>query len=48
MPYDEAERNIRLFASEVMPEVRKLAPTPAAVPEPVAAAAGRDVRALGF
>ena len=48
MPYDEAERNLRLFAAEVMPEVRKLAATPPAPPEPVAAGAGRDVRALGF
>jgi alkanesulfonate monooxygenase SsuD/methylene tetrahydromethanopterin reductase-like flavin-dependent oxidoreductase (luciferase family) len=26
MPYDEAERNMRLFAAEVMPELKKLAP----------------------
>jgi alkanesulfonate monooxygenase SsuD/methylene tetrahydromethanopterin reductase-like flavin-dependent oxidoreductase (luciferase family) len=26
MPYDEAERNLRLFAAEVMPELQKLAP----------------------
>jgi hypothetical protein len=24
MPYDEAERNMRLFAAEVMPELKKL------------------------
>jgi alkanesulfonate monooxygenase SsuD/methylene tetrahydromethanopterin reductase-like flavin-dependent oxidoreductase (luciferase family) len=32
MPYDEAERNMRLFAAEVMPELQRL--------EPVAAGAG--------
>jgi alkanesulfonate monooxygenase SsuD/methylene tetrahydromethanopterin reductase-like flavin-dependent oxidoreductase (luciferase family) len=26
MPYDEAERNMRLFAAEVIPELKKLAP----------------------
>ena len=31
MPYDEAERNMRLFAKDVMPELQKLAlTTPAA------------------
>jgi alkanesulfonate monooxygenase SsuD/methylene tetrahydromethanopterin reductase-like flavin-dependent oxidoreductase (luciferase family) len=30
MPGDEAERNLRLFAREVMPEVKKLAATPPA------------------
>ncbi len=29
MPYDEAERNMRLFAREVMPEIQKLEPRPA-------------------
>src|SRR5258705_9139769 len=48
MPYDEAERNIRLFASEVMPALKSLAVTPAAAPEPVAAGTGDDRRALGF
>ena len=24
MPYDEAERNLRLFATEVMPQLQKL------------------------
>jgi len=48
MPYDEAERNMRLFAAEVMPELHTLAPTPASAPPPVAAGAGQDVRALGF
>jgi len=46
MPYDEAERNMRLFVKEVMPEVKKLAAVAPAAPEP--AAAGKDVRALGF
>jgi alkanesulfonate monooxygenase SsuD/methylene tetrahydromethanopterin reductase-like flavin-dependent oxidoreductase (luciferase family) len=46
MPYEEAERNMRLFAKDVMPELKTLAVTPPAAPEP--AAAGRDVRALGF
>ena len=46
MPYDEAERNMRLFAKDVMPEVKKLAATTPAAPEP--APAGKDVRALGF
>jgi alkanesulfonate monooxygenase SsuD/methylene tetrahydromethanopterin reductase-like flavin-dependent oxidoreductase (luciferase family) len=30
MPWDEAERNLRLFAREVMPELQKLAVTPPA------------------
>jgi alkanesulfonate monooxygenase SsuD/methylene tetrahydromethanopterin reductase-like flavin-dependent oxidoreductase (luciferase family) len=47
MPYDEAERSMRLFAAEVMPQVRKLAATPPAAPEPITVA-GKDVRALGF
>ena len=28
MPYDEAERNLRLFAKEVMPQLQKLGPPP--------------------
>jgi alkanesulfonate monooxygenase SsuD/methylene tetrahydromethanopterin reductase-like flavin-dependent oxidoreductase (luciferase family) len=48
MPYDEAERSMRLFAAEVMPELRKLAVTPAAPAEPVATPGATDVRALGF
>jgi alkanesulfonate monooxygenase SsuD/methylene tetrahydromethanopterin reductase-like flavin-dependent oxidoreductase (luciferase family) len=35
MPYDEAERNLRLFASDVMPALQKLGPAP--TPAPVAA-----------
>ncbi|HEX4996367.1 MAG TPA: hypothetical protein VFX87_15390, partial [Methylomirabilota bacterium] len=27
MPYDEAERNLRLFAKEVMPQLQKLGTT---------------------
>ena len=48
MPYDEAERNLRVFASEVMPALKSLAVTPAAAPEPVAAGTRDDRRALGF
>jgi hypothetical protein len=48
MPYDDAEANMRLFAKEVMPQLKKLAPTGSATPEPAVAAAGKDVRALGF
>jgi alkanesulfonate monooxygenase SsuD/methylene tetrahydromethanopterin reductase-like flavin-dependent oxidoreductase (luciferase family) len=39
MPYDEAERNVRLFAREVMPPLQKLGPPPppaAAVPDAAA------------
>jgi alkanesulfonate monooxygenase SsuD/methylene tetrahydromethanopterin reductase-like flavin-dependent oxidoreductase (luciferase family) len=39
MPYDEAERNTRLFAKEVMPALQKLGPAPppaTTVPEPPA------------
>ena len=48
MPYDEAERNMRLFAREVAPELRKLSGTPA-----TSGAAGERARpqadiALGF
>ena len=32
MPYDEAERNIRLFAKEVLPELRRWEAEP--LPEP--------------
>jgi hypothetical protein len=28
MPYDEAERNLRLFARDVVPELQKLGPPP--------------------
>jgi alkanesulfonate monooxygenase SsuD/methylene tetrahydromethanopterin reductase-like flavin-dependent oxidoreductase (luciferase family) len=48
MPPDEAERSMRLFAAEVMPQLRKLAVTPPGPPEPVAAAGAEAVRALGF
>jgi alkanesulfonate monooxygenase SsuD/methylene tetrahydromethanopterin reductase-like flavin-dependent oxidoreductase (luciferase family) len=48
MPYDEAERNLRLFATEVMPAVKKMAVTAPAPAEAVPAAAGEGVRALGF
>ncbi len=48
MPYDEAERNIRLFAAEVMPALKKLAVQAPAPAEPVETAAREGVRALGF
>ncbi|MGH7325515.1 MAG: LLM class flavin-dependent oxidoreductase [Candidatus Rokuibacteriota bacterium] len=41
MPYEEAERNLRLFAHEVMPQLKKLAVTP---PAPVLPDAGGGVR----
>jgi len=47
MPYEEAERNMRLFAKEVMPQLKKLEVRAPAAPE-AAVAAGKDVRALGF
>ena len=46
MPGDEAERNMRLFAREVMPEVKKLDVT-APAPAPAPAAATLDVGLLG-
>jgi alkanesulfonate monooxygenase SsuD/methylene tetrahydromethanopterin reductase-like flavin-dependent oxidoreductase (luciferase family) len=48
MPYDEAERNMRLFAAEVMPALKKLPLTASTDAAPVGAATGTDVRALGF
>jgi alkanesulfonate monooxygenase SsuD/methylene tetrahydromethanopterin reductase-like flavin-dependent oxidoreductase (luciferase family) len=51
MPYDEAERSMRLFAAEVMPALEKLdvtLPPAEATPPAEPATAGRDVRALGF
>jgi hypothetical protein len=48
MPYDEAERNMRLFAKEVLPQLQRLPVKAPAAPEPVAVSAGKDVRALGF
>lgn len=48
MPYDEAERNIRLFARDVMPELRKIAPgTPTPAAQAVPTAATVDVGLLG-
>ncbi|HUF90748.1 MAG TPA: LLM class flavin-dependent oxidoreductase [Candidatus Limnocylindria bacterium] len=46
MPYDEAERNMRLFAREVMPQLQKLEPG-AVVPAP-AAAAREDKAGIGL
>jgi alkanesulfonate monooxygenase SsuD/methylene tetrahydromethanopterin reductase-like flavin-dependent oxidoreductase (luciferase family) len=49
MPYEDAERNMRLFAKEVMPQLKKLeVKAPGAVPEAAPAGGGKDVRALGF
>src|SRR5438105_7076508 len=48
MPYEDAESNMRLFAKEVMPELKKLAIAAPAAPEAAVAAGGKDVRALGF
>jgi alkanesulfonate monooxygenase SsuD/methylene tetrahydromethanopterin reductase-like flavin-dependent oxidoreductase (luciferase family) len=49
MPYEDAERSMRLFAKEVMPQLQKLeVKSPAAAPEAAAAGVGKDVRALGF
>ncbi len=45
MPYDEAERNLRLFAAEVMPALKTLGPAPGAAP-PESQPAG--LAALGF
>jgi hypothetical protein len=39
---------MRLFAREVMPQLRKLDVKAPAAPEAAVAAAGKDVRALGF
>ncbi len=44
MPYEEAERNLRLFAKEVMPELQKLGPPPAPA-DSVASDAARPVSA---
>ena len=45
MPYDEAERNMRLFATEVMPALKKLGTAPTAAPR---AGEPTEIRALGF
>jgi alkanesulfonate monooxygenase SsuD/methylene tetrahydromethanopterin reductase-like flavin-dependent oxidoreductase (luciferase family) len=41
MPYDEAERNIRYFAKEVMPQLQKLDSTAAAAVQPPSPASAR-------
>jgi hypothetical protein len=49
MPAQDAERNMRLFAAEVMPALKKVdvsGPLPAAVP--AAAGPEPDMKALGF
>jgi len=40
MPWPEAERNMRLFAREVMPALQKLGPAPGAVLSPAAPVSG--------
>jgi hypothetical protein len=45
MPYDEAERNMRLFAREVMPELQRLGPE---VPTPTAAAPAERPVSVGL
>jgi hypothetical protein len=48
MPWDETERNMRLFAREVMPAIKKIEPSAAAAtPAPADAAATLDVGLLG-
>ncbi|OGK99892.1 MAG: alkane 1-monooxygenase [Candidatus Rokubacteria bacterium RIFCSPHIGHO2_12_FULL_73_22] len=47
MPYDEAERNLRLFAAEVLPALQKLGPPPPPAP-PVPQASVDQKVALGF
>lgn len=41
MPWDEAERNMRLFAAEVLPELKRWQTAPLAEPRELAAAAAR-------
>ncbi|HXG17386.1 MAG TPA: LLM class flavin-dependent oxidoreductase, partial [Calidithermus sp.] len=48
MDPDEAERNMRLFAREVVPALKALAPEPASAPAPPAAARAEGDLALGF
>jgi alkanesulfonate monooxygenase SsuD/methylene tetrahydromethanopterin reductase-like flavin-dependent oxidoreductase (luciferase family) len=48
MPYDVAESNLRLFATEVMPALKNLAVQPAVPPEPTTVPPREGVRALGF
>jgi len=47
MPYDEAERSLRLFAAEVMPALRTLGPPPPPAP-PAPRERGDQKVALGF
>jgi hypothetical protein len=41
MPWDEAERNLRLFAAEVLPELKRWQTEPLAEPRELALAAAR-------
>jgi len=45
MPYEDAERSMRLFAAEVMPALKKLGPAPGAAARPAEPA---GITALGF
>ena len=47
MPYDEAERNMRLFAAEVAPQLQKLGPPPPPVTAAPEASAKVSVGMLG-
>ena len=44
MDYGEAERNMRLFAARVMPELQKLPPAAASAPAAAASHAGTELR----
>src|SRR5439155_742947 len=46
MPYEDAESNMRLFAKEVMPELKKLAIAAPAAPEAAVAAGGLTTRRI--
>jgi alkanesulfonate monooxygenase SsuD/methylene tetrahydromethanopterin reductase-like flavin-dependent oxidoreductase (luciferase family) len=48
MAYEDAEASMRLFAREVMPQLKKLDIRAPAAPPAAVVAAGKDVRALGF
>jgi hypothetical protein len=47
MPYDDSERNMRLFAREVMPEIQKLRPAPAGARAAASSERPVDVGLLG-
>jgi len=47
MPYEDAEQNMRLFAKDVMPQLQKLAVTPARAAGRAQTADSRSVGLLG-